>query len=92
MFSKGFFLQSIKSAVNPLPNDKFLDMTKLKAFADTKLKVANRQFFSLIEQKTLWEKEKGENDGYQHFSPFPTEFSKAFFSRLVKSRDCVVKG
>ena len=32
-----------------------------------------------------------ENVGYQHFLLFPTMFSKAFFSRGVKSRDCVVK-
>ena len=41
---------------------------------------------------------KGENAGYQHFllflpafSPFPTVVYKAFFFRVVKSRDCVVK-
>ena len=26
------------------------------------------------------------------FSPFPTMFSKAFFSRGVKSQECVLKG
>ena len=26
---------------------------------------------------------KGENTGYQHFLPFPTVFSKAFFIRVV---------
>ena len=46
------------SSINPLPNDNFLDVTKLKAFADDKLNAAKRSFFSLIEQKTLWEKEK----------------------------------
>ena len=35
---------------------------------------------------------KGENAEYQHFLLFPQMFSKAFFSRGVKSRDCVVKG
>ena len=33
---------------------------------------------------------KGENAGYQHFLLFPL-FSKAFFFRVVKIRDCVVK-
>ena len=28
--------------------------------------------------------EKGENAGYQHFSPFPTIFSKGVFSGLLK--------
>ena len=36
--------------------------------------------------------EKGENAGYQHFLLFPQCFQKAFFLRVVKSRDCVVKG
>ena len=31
---------------------------------------------------------KGENAGYQHFSPFPTMFTKGFLYRVVKSRDC----
>ena len=30
---------------------------------------------------------KGENAGYQHFSPFPTMFSKGFFLKVFKSRD-----
>ena len=34
---------------------------------------------------------KGENAGVSAFSPFPTMFSKAFFFRVVKSWDCVVK-
>ena len=33
---------------------------------------------------------KGENA--PAFSPFTTVFSKGFFLRVVKSRDCVVKG
>ena len=34
---------------------------------------------------------KGENAGYQHFLLFTQFFSKAFFLRVVKSRDCAVK-
>ena len=34
---------------------------------------------------------KGENTGYQHFSPFPMMFSKVFYSTVVESWDCVVK-
>ena len=33
----------------------------------------------------------GENAGYQDFLLFPTMFSKAFFSMVVKSLDFVVK-
>ena len=28
---------------------------------------------------------KEENAGYQHFSPYPKRFSKAFFLRIVKN-------
>ena len=34
---------------------------------------------------------KGENAGYQHFSPYPTLFSKSLFVRVVKSQGCVVR-
>ena len=37
------------ATVKYLPNDKILDVTKLKAFADDKLKVA--KFLSLIENR-----------------------------------------
>ena len=33
---------------NPLPNDKILDMTKLKAFADDKLNVAKMTIFLFV--------------------------------------------
>ena len=47
--------------------------------------------------KTLFHSEenivgKGENAGCLHFFHFPTMFSKAFFIRVVKSQDCLVKG
>ena len=35
----------IKIPINPLPNSKFLDMTKLKAFAAGKLNVAKMTIF-----------------------------------------------
>ena len=57
---------------NPLPKDKFLNMTKLKAFADDKsnaAKIAN-SLFDRVENTV----EKGENDGNQHFHLFPRCF------------------
>ena len=69
--------------INSLPNYKILDMIKLKAFADEKLNVS---IFDR-EANTIG---KGENAGYQHFLLFLV-FSKAFFFKFVKSRDCVVK-
>ena len=51
--------------INPLPNDKILDMTKLKAFTDVKLNV-DKMTISLIDRVENT-KGKGENAGYQHF-------------------------
>ena len=59
---------------NPLPNNKTLEMTALKAFADDKLKVA-KMMISLFDrvENTVG---KGENAGYQHFPFFPPCFQK----------------
>ena len=60
--------------VKPLPNDKILDLTKLKAFTDYKLNVA-RMMISLLDTvgSTLG---KGENAGYQQFLVFLQCFPK----------------
>ena len=73
---------------NPLPNDKILDMTKLKALVDDKLNVA-KMMISLFDrgENTVG---KEENAGYHHFLLFPECFP-VFFSRVIKSRDCVVE-
>ena len=68
---------SLQMWLNPLPNNKVLDLMKLKAFSDEKLNVA-KMMISLF-------------DRLQAFSPFPTVFSKTFFFKVNKSRDCVVK-
>ena len=54
--------------INPLPNNESLDVTKLKAFADDKIKVAKMRisFFQRVENSVG----KGENVGYQHFLLF----------------------
>ena len=74
--------------LNPLPDDKILDQTKLKAFADHKLNVT-KMVISVLELKTLWEKEKLL---VQAISPFPTMFSKGFFPRRAKRCHCVGMG
>ena len=51
--------------VNPLPNDKFLDWSKLKAFADEKMNVTQKTNFYLESVENIVG--KGENAGYQHF-------------------------
>ena len=44
--------------LNPLPNNKIVDVTKLKAFADNKLNVDKMTFSLFDEKKTLLEIEK----------------------------------
>ena len=56
------------------PNDKFLDESKLKVFADDKLKVAKMTIFLLDKAENTVG--KGENAGYQHFLHFPQCFPK----------------
>ena len=60
--------------VNPLPNDKILGVTKLKTFADDKLKVARMMIFLIDRVENIVG--KGENAGYQHFLLFPHCFPK----------------
>ena len=67
---------------NSLPNDKILDVTKLKAFADDKLNIV-KTMISLYnrEENTV---EKGENVGYQHFLLFEQCFPKPSSSGSLK--------
>ena len=71
-----------------LPNDKLLEKSKLKAFADDKLKMIKIARFVLDKIENIMGKE--ENADYQHFLFFPTMFSKDFFFSVVKNQDCVV--
>ena len=61
-------------ALDPLPNNKFLDVTKLKTFADNILDVAKMTvfLFDMAENNVG----KGENAGYKHFLVFPQCFPK----------------
>ena len=76
--------------IKSLPNNKILDLSKLKALADFKRKnvIEKLKFvFGLVENFVG----KGENAGYQHFLLFPQCFQNASFSRVVKSWDYAVK-
>ena len=63
--------------------DKY-EWTKFKAFADNKSNVAKVMISVVDGIEVLWEKEK-------MLAPFLTMFSKGFFLRVVKSRDCLGK-
>ena len=81
---------------NFLLNDKFLDWSRSEAFKDNRVNVPRNfefVFWGRVENIVV----KGENAGYQHFLLFQQCFQIAFsffffFFRVVKSRDCVVKG
>ena len=59
---------SILLSPNPLPNEKFLDVTKLKAFADNTLNVPKITISLFVRAENTVG--KVENDGYQHFLLF----------------------
>ena len=64
------FLQCFKGFLfNPLPNDKFIDWSKLKALADSRINVTEKVQFDLGMVENIMG--KGENAGYQHFLLFP---------------------
>ena len=63
-----------KNAFNSLQNEKILDVTKLKAFADDKINVAEMMIpvFSRVKKHCG----KRRKCWLPAFSPFPTMFSK----------------
>ena len=63
---------------NALPNDKILDLSKFKAFADHKLNVTQKMKFVSSRVENIVG--KGENAGYLHFLLFPQCFQKASIS------------
>ena len=67
---------------NSFPNDKILDWSELKAFADDKINVTQKLTFSLGWVENIVGKE--ESAGYQHFLLFPQCFQKATFSGSLK--------
>ena len=67
---------------NSLPNEKILDLSKLKAFADENLDVYQKlKFLSGRVENCVG---KGENAGDQHFLLFPQSFQKASSLGLLK--------
>ena len=73
-FTNPCFLDYFQPALNSLPNDKILDWSKLKAFADDKINVTEKMKFVLAKVENIVRKE--ENAGYQHFLLYPQCFQK----------------
>ena len=61
--------------MNSLPNDKILNWSKLKAFADDKIKVFNMIIF--VFDRVENNVENGENAGYLHFLLFHKVFKRS---------------
>ena len=64
--------------VNSLPNNKFLDWSKLKALAEDKFDLTKNMKSVFQRLKNILGKR--ENAGYQHFLPFPQCFQRPSFS------------
>ena len=72
----------LRTNMNSLPNDKILDQSNLKVFADDILNVV--QMMICV---TDWVKNivgQGENAGYKHFLLFPQCFQKASYPGSLK--------
>ena len=69
--------------LNSLPNDKALDQSNWKAFADDKVNVTEKLKFVLGRVETIVG--KVENTGYGHFSVAHNIFQKASFMGVVNS-------
>ena len=69
-------------SINSLPKDKILDWSKLKAFADDKIKVLKMMIF--VFDRVAKIVGKGENAGDQHFLLFPQCFQRTFYPGSLK--------
>ena len=67
---------------NSLLNDKFLDWSKLNAFADGKMNVTQKLKFVFARVENFVG--KGENAGYQHFLLFRQCSQKPYFEGSLK--------
>ena len=76
------FVCILASTDHSLPNDKILDWSLWKAFADVKIDMTEKLKFVLGKIENI--EGKGDNAGYQHFLLFPQFFQKASFSGSLK--------
>ena len=72
------------------PNDKILDSSKLKEFADDNSKFDEKG--KKVLQTGRKHCGKRENCSLRAISPFPTEFSKDLYGRQLKTRPCLGNG
>ena len=82
-----FVSSPYQGSFNSFPINKFLDWSKLEAFADDKVNATTDVLFG-VGRKHCGKRRKC---WLPAFSPFLTMFLKGFFFRVFKSRDYVVK-
>ena len=70
--------------INSSLNNKFLDWSKMKASADEKINVTEKNVLEMVENIVG----KRENAGYQHFLLFQQYFKRLHFQGLQKSGVC----
>ena len=75
---------SSQERINSISNNKILDWSKLKAFADNKINVKGKLKFGWGRIENIVG--TGENAGYQHFLLFPLCFQKAPYMGSLKLR------
>ena len=68
--------------INSLPNDKIIDWSKLKAFADDKIHKTEKLKFLFERVENIVG--NGENAGYQYVLLFPQCFPKDFYTGLLQ--------
>ena len=74
---------SLSDSLNSLPNEKSLDWSKIKAFADDMMNITQMMISVFDRVQNIVG--KGENVG------IPTMFSKGFPLKVIESQDCVLK-
>ena len=75
--------ESMTSLLNSLPNNKILDLSKFKAFADAKISITQKLKFSVGKSRKHCGKRR--KCWLPAFSPFSTMFSKDCFPSINKS-------
>ena len=65
--------------INSLPNDKTLDLTRFKAFADDKIILTQKLKLMMGRVENIVG--KGENAGYHHLLLFPQRFQSFLLQR-----------
>ena len=85
--SKIFLFGKVFNLFNSLPNDKILDWSKLKGFADDKLDMDINMKFAFWSLETFCVKKKMLVTSIF----FPHNVSKGCLLRVIKTQNCVVK-